>query len=80
MPRPTIWKPVKLWTGKQLITSLLKTLALTVGSESNGMSLTSKYKIKSSLWGLKNKEENIVTVLNNELLTGITDKSQFGAS
>ena len=75
IPRPTIHKPKKLWTGKQLITSLLKTIAMTCGSESKGMSLNSKCKIKSSLWGLKNNEENSVVIVDNELLAGIMDKS-----
>ena len=44
------------------------------------MSLNSNSKIRDSLWGLSNGEENIVIVRNNELLGGILDKSQIGAS
>ena len=44
------------------------------------MDLDSKCKIKSGLWGLKNHEENAVIVRDNELISGIIDKSQIGSS
>ncbi|CAH0486361.1 unnamed protein product [Peronospora farinosa] len=72
---PAILKPKPLWTGKQVITSILK--LLTKGLPS--LNLDSKSKIKGDLYGSSNSE-HIVIFRDGELLQGVLDKSQFGAS
>ncbi|GMF49967.1 unnamed protein product [Phytophthora fragariaefolia] len=72
---PAILKPQPLWTGKQVITSVLK--LLTKGLPP--LNLDSKAKIKGDLYGSANNE-HIVIFRDGELLQGILDKSQFGAS
>lgn len=72
---PAILKPQQLWTGKQVITSVLK--MLTKGLPP--LNLDSKAKIKGDLYGNANAE-HIVVFRDGELLQGVLDKSQFGAS
>lgn len=72
---PAIIKPGPLWTGKQAITSVLK--LLTKGLPP--LNLDSKAKIKDDLYGSTNNE-HLVRFRDGELLQGILDKSQFGAS
>ncbi|KAF1326351.1 DNA-directed RNA polymerase i subunit rpa1, partial [Globisporangium splendens] len=72
---PAILKPKQLWTGKQVITSVLK--LLTKGLPP--LNLDSKAKIKGDLYGNGNAE-HIVVFRDGELLQGVLDKSQFGAS
>ncbi|KAI9310913.1 hypothetical protein BX666DRAFT_2032405 [Dichotomocladium elegans] len=73
---PTVWKPVPLWTGKQVISTIL--LNLTVGKPQ--LNLTGKPKVPGKYWGEDAKEEGTVLVMDGELLTGVLDKSQFGAT
>ncbi|OBZ87405.1 DNA-directed RNA polymerase I subunit rpa1 [Choanephora cucurbitarum] len=73
---PTIWKPQPLWTGKQVISTILKNL--TWGSAQ--LNMTSKSKVPARYWGPNAKEEEVVNIMEGELLHGILDKSQFGAS
>jgi len=73
MPKPVILKPYKLWTGKQLITAILK--SLTINHKNEGMFMQSKCKISDSLWGLNEGEESGIIVRDNQFLTGIMDKS-----
>ncbi|TYZ59332.1 hypothetical protein PybrP1_008512 [[Pythium] brassicae (nom. inval.)] len=72
---PAILKPQALWTGKQVITSVLK--MLTKGLPP--LNLDSKAKIKGDLYGATNAE-HVVVFRDGELLQGVLDKSQFGAS
>ncbi|RKO90746.1 hypothetical protein BDK51DRAFT_13633, partial [Blyttiomyces helicus] len=73
---PAYIKPRRLWTGKQVITTIL--LNLTEGSEP--LNLKSKAKIPSKAWGPTAPEEQSVLFMDGHLLTGVLDKSQFGAS
>ncbi|KAJ2849957.1 hypothetical protein IWW36_002266 [Coemansia brasiliensis] len=73
---PTIFKPRPLWTGKQVISTLL--LNLTWGC--TPLNLVSRNKVNKKYWGSCAEEEERVLFLNGELLVGILDKSQFGAS
>ncbi|DAZ96934.1 TPA: hypothetical protein N0F65_012037 [Lagenidium giganteum] len=72
---PAILKPTPMWTGKQLISSVLK--MLTKGLPP--LNLDSKAKIKGDLYGTSNNE-HIVIFRDGELLQGVLDKSQFGAT
>lgn len=73
---PTIWKPVPLWTGKQLISTIMLNIT---PKGMPGINLRSKNKIKNEYWS-KNSEENTVLFKDGHLLCGILDKSQYGAS
>lgn len=73
---PTIFKPEPLWTGKQVITTILLNIK---PRGVPGINLESKNKIKNEYWG-KGSQENNVIFRNGELLCGILDKSQYGAA
>ncbi|RUS21820.1 hypothetical protein BC937DRAFT_91380 [Endogone sp. FLAS-F59071] len=73
---PAICKPMPLWTGKQVISTILKNL--TVGQPP--LNMTSKAKVPGKYWGNHGLEEGTVIFMDSELVTGVLDKSQFGAS
>lgn len=73
---PTVFKPEQLWTGKQVITTILLNIK---PRDVPGVNLVSKNKIKNDYWG-HGSNENEVLFKNGELLCGILDKSQYGAS
>ncbi|AAS52294.2 ADR374Cp [Eremothecium gossypii ATCC 10895] len=73
---PAVVKPVPLWTGKQIITTVLLNAT---PADIPGINLVSKNKIKNEYWG-KSSYENEVIFKNGALLCGILDKSQYGAS
>ncbi|SCU96271.1 LAMI_0F05930g1_1 [Lachancea mirantina] len=73
---PAVFKPVPLWTGKQIITTVLLNIT---PANMPGINLTSKNKIKDDYWS-NHSSENTVIFRNGELLCGILDKSQYGAS
>ncbi|KAJ3020699.1 hypothetical protein HKX48_000363 [Thoreauomyces humboldtii] len=73
---PAHLKPKRLWTGKQVITTVL--LNLIAGCEP--LNLISKAKIPAKAWGPTGPEEQEVLFMDGHLLTGVLDKSQFGAS
>ncbi|EGW32330.1 DNA-directed RNA polymerase I 190 kDa polypeptide [Spathaspora passalidarum NRRL Y-27907] len=73
---PAVFKPQQLWTGKQVITTIL----LNIKPDGvPGVNLISKNKIKSDYWGAGSTENDVI-FKNGELLCGILDKSQYGAS
>ena len=73
---PAIIKPQPLWTGKQIISTVLLNVT---PSDIPGINLKSTNKIKNEYWG-KGSLENEVIFHNGELICGILDKSQYGAS
>ncbi|GAA5891337.1 hypothetical protein JCM6882_004661 [Rhodosporidiobolus microsporus] len=73
---PTIWKPKPMWTGKQVISTVLLNIQ---PPEMCGIHFTSKGKVPGNAWGVF-AEEGEVLVHDGELLTGIIDKAQIGAS
>ncbi|KJE89112.1 RNA polymerase I largest subunit [Capsaspora owczarzaki ATCC 30864] len=75
MLTPCIIKPKALWSGKQIISTLL--INLTRGRVP--LNLKSASKVPASAWG-KNSEEGDVIFRDSHMMTGILDKSQFGAS
>jgi DNA-directed RNA polymerase I subunit RPA1 len=82
---PTIIKPRPLWTGKQVVSTLLKNIVNHEGSDYKknkiqGLNLDSKSKLSASEWGKIGKEEGDVIFRDNELLQGTLDKNQYGAS
>ncbi|KAJ3615707.1 hypothetical protein Zmor_012367 [Zophobas morio] len=79
---PVIWKPQPLWTGKLLVSTILLNVTLRDRDEYigfTGICLNSISKTPAHVWG-PNCEENEVVVRGGELLCGVLDKSQFGAS
>ncbi|KAG0167267.1 hypothetical protein DFQ28_004559 [Apophysomyces sp. BC1034] len=73
---PAVLKPQRLWTGKQIISTVLKNL--TYGQSQ--LNVTSSSKVPGRYWGPDAMDEANVTVMDGELLIGILDKSQFGAT
>lgn len=71
---PTIYKPVPLWTGKQIFTTILKNIK---PAEYQDLTLESKSSTNGKLWG-EGSEEQTVVVKDGQLLCGIIDKSQIG--
>ncbi|BFZ55031.1 hypothetical protein PYCC9005_002069 [Savitreella phatthalungensis] len=72
---PSIIKPRALWSGKQVISTLL----LNLKPDGHGLNLTSKCKVAGKYWH-KGSEEGEVIFKDGHMMTGILDKSQFGAS
>ncbi|KAI8343954.1 hypothetical protein BC941DRAFT_491756 [Chlamydoabsidia padenii] len=73
---PTIFKPKPLWSGKQIISTIL--MNLTYGKSQ--LNMTSSSKVPGRYWGPDAKEEAEVLVMDGELVRGVLDKSQFGAT
>lgn len=82
--QPTILKPQPLWTGKQVVSTILKNIvnqdAHYKENRLSGLNLESKAKLAAKEWGPIGKEEGEVVIRDNELLQGTLDKNQFGAS
>jgi DNA-directed RNA polymerase I subunit RPA1 len=73
---PAVYKPLQLWTGKQVISTILLNIT---PDDVPGINLNSKNKIKSDYWGAGSSENDVI-FRNGELVCGILDKSQYGAS
>ncbi|KAL3421950.1 DNA-directed RNA polymerase I subunit [Phlyctema vagabunda] len=73
---PAIIKPVARWTGKQIITTILKNIKPVDCGE---ITLTSKSSTPADRWAEKS-EEGIVHFKHGEFITGILDKAQIGPS
>ncbi|PHH65389.1 hypothetical protein CDD81_2493 [Ophiocordyceps australis] len=73
---PALIKPVSRWTGKQVITTILKNIC---PSNCGSLNMRENAQIKAEQWGVKS-EEGIVLIQEGELITGILDKSQIGPS
>ncbi|KAJ9659303.1 hypothetical protein H2198_003179 [Neophaeococcomyces mojaviensis] len=94
--QPAILKPKMLWSGKQVITTVLKNI---VPSNLEGLNLTSKSQTASERWGeatlrpedqskwsvgdglMSHRDtEQVVIFKDGEHLSGILDKAQLGPS
>lgn len=73
---PAIIKPVPRWTGKQVVTTILKNLT---PANCGGLTMHGDTQLKAEQWGPKS-EEGVVRIQDGELITGILDKSQIGQS
>lgn len=71
---PTIFKPQPLWTGKQVISTVLKNIT---PYNCEGLYLNSKSSTPGNRWGEGSEEDNVI-VRDGELLCGILDKKQLG--
>ncbi|GAA96623.1 uncharacterized protein L969DRAFT_75435 [Mixia osmundae IAM 14324] len=73
---PAILRPQRLWSGKQIISTVLLNIT---PEHLQGLNLRSKSKVPGRYWGAHNEEGDVIFV-NGDLLVGILDKSQFGAT
>jgi len=79
---PAIVRPLPLWTGKQLISTLL----LHLHPEAKLLNMESTSKTPSDSWlerhhsAHKDDDEACVIVRDGELLSGVLDKASFGAT
>eukprot|EP00965_Chrysotila_dentata_P090139 2975243-Pleurochrysis_carterae.AAC.1 len=82
VPPPTLLKPEKLWTGKQLISTLL----LHLHYDARSLAAEWGTKTAADAWAAHDKgkrgcaEEGRCVVRGGELMCGVLDKSAFGAS
>ncbi|KIJ44014.1 hypothetical protein M422DRAFT_228619 [Sphaerobolus stellatus SS14] len=74
---PAIMKPKALWTGKQIISTILRNIE---PENASGLNLRSDCKVSGKLWGNDSLEEGELIVMDGDLLTGVLDKNQIGAS
>eukprot|EP00250_Pteridium_aquilinum_P003381 c13694_g1_i1 orf=235-4305(+) len=70
---PAILKPKRLWTGKQVISTILGY----VTSGRSPYTLKNTGKVSGEYWG-RNNGESKLRIRKNELLHGVIDKAQFG--
>lgn len=91
--KPCILKPVQLWSGKQVISTILLNI---IPKDKVPINLTSKAKISHKAWlkgssrpwiagGTPFKDENTmseaeVVIRGGELLCGVLDKTHYGAT
>ncbi|KAH9816115.1 hypothetical protein DFH28DRAFT_1025843 [Melampsora americana] len=73
---PAIWKPRPLWTGKQIISTILKNIT---PPNAAGLYLTSSAKVSGKNWGIHSSEDT-VQFDAGYMVSGVIDKSQIGAS
>lgn len=73
---PTVFKPVRRWTGKQVITTILKNIK-PIGF--GDLWMTGKTSLPASRWGSKT-EEGKVLFQDGEFIHGILDKAHLGPS
>ncbi|KAJ3524126.1 hypothetical protein NM208_g12176 [Fusarium decemcellulare] len=73
---PAVIRPAARWTGKQVITTILKNMQ---PPNCGGLCMKAETQIKASQWG-KSSEEGTVLFQDGEFITGILDKSQIGPS
>ncbi|KNC24906.1 DNA-directed RNA polymerase I subunit RPA1 [Lucilia cuprina] len=89
---PTIIKPIQLWSGKQILSTIIINL---IPEGYTPISLNSVAKIGDKHWMVTNSRKAIaggtelkntqmseseVVIRNGELLTGVLDKQQYGAT
>jgi DNA-directed RNA polymerase I subunit RPA1 len=85
---PTIMKPKMLWTGKQVISTIIKNIVISGMTDKQrkrsekicGLNFDSKSRLAAKEWGDIGKEEGEVIFRDGEHLQGTLDKNQFGAS
>jgi DNA-directed RNA polymerase beta' subunit len=73
---PAIMKPRPLWTGKQVVTSVLKNIT---PADHPGLTMSGVSTTPKKLWS-ENSEEGVVIFKDGELMQGVLDKKQLGPS
>ncbi|KAK0706639.1 hypothetical protein B0T26DRAFT_756117 [Lasiosphaeria miniovina] len=74
---PAVMKPVARWTGKQIITTILKNIRPV---DCGDLWMNGESQLKARSWGEGGVEEQMVMFRDGEFVTGILDKSQLGPS
>ena len=74
---PAVWKPKMLWTGKQVITSVLRNVT---PSSHQGLTMEGASTVSTAMWGQEGAEEGRVMIKDGYLCHGILDKKQIGPS
>ena len=74
IPPPTIFKPQMLWTGKQVISTLLNLLT----HNKTPINFEGTTKLPGKLWGVNSFEDKVI-IRQNELVSGILERSQYGS-
>lgn len=74
---PAVMKPVRRWTGKQVITTILKNIR---PADCGELWMNGSSKIKGRSWGKDAEEEGQVMFRDGEFISGILDKAQLGSS
>ena len=73
---PAVIKPVPRWTGKQVITTILKNIK---PPNCGHLWMTGKTQVPGNRWG-SHTEEGMVEFRDSVLITGILDKAHLGPS
>lgn len=73
---PAIWKPVARWTGKQVITTILRNIK---PPNYGDLWMSGQTQIPAARWGA-GSDEGTVLFQGGEFICGILDKSQLGPS
>ncbi|KUL88690.1 hypothetical protein ZTR_05210 [Talaromyces verruculosus] len=73
---PAFIRPRRLWTGKQVISTVLKNI---MPPNRRGLNLQGKSSTPGDRWGKGNEEDKVI-FKDGELLCGVLDKKQIGAS
>lgn len=76
LPTPAVLKPRKLWTGKQVISALLRHLCR---PPLPALNLDGKTRTPATAFGV-DQDEHIIVFRNGELLCGVIDKASIGNS
>ncbi|GMI28870.1 hypothetical protein TeGR_g3546 [Tetraparma gracilis] len=83
---PAILKPRQLWTGKQVVSTLLQQLRRTTYKDQRrektllpGISMERKAKTPATAFG-EDQKEHLIVIRDGELLRGVLDKAAFGAT
>ena len=83
---PAVIKPRKLWTGKQIISTLLHNLRYSTYKDTKkfsgplpGISQERKTKTPATAFG-ESMKEHLVIIRDGHLLRGVLDKAAFGAT
>ncbi|CAO1632715.1 unnamed protein product [Jaminaea pallidilutea] len=74
---PAVLRPVPRWTGKQVISTIMLNLK---PAHAAGLNTSSKAKVAGRFWGKAHEGEQEVIFDDGELLSGVLDKSQIGAT
>ncbi|KAL1888469.1 hypothetical protein Cpir12675_006164 [Ceratocystis pirilliformis] len=74
---PAVLKPFPRWTGKQVVTTILKNIK---PPNCGGLWMNGKTQLKAAQWGIGGEDEALVRFIDGEFISGILDKSQLGPS
>ncbi|KAK4209529.1 hypothetical protein QBC37DRAFT_486055 [Rhypophila decipiens] len=74
---PAVLKPVARWTGKQVITTILKNIR---PRDCGDLWMNGSSKVPARRWGPAGSEEDQVMFRDGEFVCGILDKAQLGSA